>query len=1081
MRFKAITKKVLFLFFLFIQINVFSKIDYEHYEKQGKLNLELQTGSKNVYSIAISPDGNLIATGDSDIKLWHKDGKLIRTFKGHRLQIRTLSFSPDGNFIISGCDDKTVRIWKIDGTLIKVLNHSSMGGWQGEVKRLSFLDNDKFITFADSGYIHIWNLKGEQEKKYFIKSKSKKVNIVKKAAVNQSLNRIIILHKSIEIFDFNGNSIKLISFKGNDVAIHPQGKSFAVAIGKNIQLYTINGILVKTIDGHNKSINVVNYSSDGKFLVTGSNDKTVRIYSSNGEFVNSFSTNSIVKSISFSPNNSSLFVGLDNGLLDHIKKDGTFVKTMGQGPGKIMHIAVSSDGSRFYTKANGENIIRIWDINGSPISFLQTDKKDYVQDIKFGRSAKNLVMANTKFILIRDKNGKLIKKFNPNHDRIERLAVSNNGKFIVSVGYERVIKLWSLKGKLLKSYKSSYSPDAVAISPNNKVVVIGDGAGYLHILTRRNTVKKFYSGISGITSIAFGKNSSSFVCIGSESIMMFNDKGKKLWETTTATAASKKAKTYNFIRTADYSKDGKYVVIGMYNGGVKLYHKNGKIYKNLIGHTDFIEKINFLPNSKYVMSASSDLTLRVFNIKSGKSYVLVSLGNDWLVYTNEGYWDGSADGGRFVAMTKGLSVWAVDQFALKNNRPDLILKHMGLGSVKLKKHYYAQYLKRLRKSGFTEREISKELHIPQAKIIKVKQKGKFISLSYKLKDSKYNIKNYNVYINDVPLYGSYGKKIEKKTATGTEEIELIYGVNKIEISCINNKGAESIRDITYAQYNKKTKGNLYFLGFGVSKYKNKKLNLKYADQDAFDLKHVFKVMKTQYKKVYVKTYTNNQVTVKNIKKAKRFIRKANVDDTFVLFIAGHGIHDIDREATYYYLTYQSDIRKLKKTAANFELIEDILQGIKPRNKLFLMDTCESGEVDGTSTNNYFYAAKKRGIKPRTIRGLTVKKRKVKRTYLFQKDRYIYNDLVRRSGAIVFSSSKGGEFSYESDLYKNGHFTEEIINALKGKADNNNNGMIEISELVKYVQKAVKIISSNLQHPTVDRNNIYIKFSFPKVK
>jgi hypothetical protein len=35
---------------------------------------------------------------------------------------------------------------------------------------------------------------------------------------------------------------------------------------------------------------------------------------------------------------------------------------------------------------------------------------------------------------------------------------------------------------------------------------------------------------------------------------------------------------------------------------------------------------------------------------------------------------------------------------------------------------------------------------------------------------------------------------------------------------------------------------------------------------------------------------------------------------------------------------------LSGSAANFDLLENILQGIPPRNKLFLIDTFESGEI-----------------------------------------------------------------------------------------------------------------------------------------
>ena len=49
------------------------------------------------------------------------------------------------------------------------------------------------------------------------------------------------------------------------------------------------------------------------------------------------------------------------------------------------------------------------------------------------------------------------------------------------------------------------------------------------------------------------------------------------------------------------------------------------------------------------------------------------------------------------------------------------------------------------------------------------------------------------------------------------------------------------------------------------------------------------------------------------------------------------VHDRDAEATYYYLTYDTKLADLKQTAANFDDIEALLQGIGPRKKLFLME------------------------------------------------------------------------------------------------------------------------------------------------
>ena len=68
-----------------------------------------------------------------------------------------------------------------------------------------------------------------------------------------------------------------------------------------------------------------------------------------------------------------------------------------------------------------------------------------------------------------------------------------------------------------------------------------------------------------------------------------------------------------------------------------------------------------------------------------------------------------------------------------------------------------------------------------------------------------------------------------------------------------------------------------------------------------------------------------------------------IDDTVVLFIAGHGLHSRDAGADYYFATHEVDPHRLSETAARFDVVEDLLMGIQSRKKLFLMDTCESGE------------------------------------------------------------------------------------------------------------------------------------------
>ena len=144
-----------------------------------------------------------------------------------------------------------------------------------------------------------------------------------------------------------------------------------------------------------------------------------------------------------------------------------------------------------------------------------------------------------------------------------------------------------------------------------------------------------------------------------------------------------------------------------------------------------------------------------------------------------------------------------------------------------------------------------------------------------------------------------------------------------------------------------------------------------------------------------------------------------------------------------------------------------------------MDTCESGEITEETQGQYYALADARGLKARTSRGIIRKDQtRPRRSYLYQKDRFIYNDLIRRSGAIVFSSSRGGEFSYESDAVENGLFTEEIIKCLtQGTGDTNQDGIITTDEMRLQVSEAVAKATEQAQHPTVDRDNIFQKIGF----
>ena len=80
-------------------------------------------------------------------------------------------------------------------------------------------------------------------------------------------------------------------------------------------------------------------------------------------------------------------------------------------------------------------------------------------------------------------------------------------------------------------------------------------------------------------------------------------------------------------------------------------------------------------------------------------------------------------------------------------------------------------------------------------------------------------------------------------------------------------------------------------------------------------------------------------------------------------------------------------------------------------------------------------------------------------------------LAKRAGVLVFSSSRGSEYSYELDTLKHGAFTAALMEALgQGKADldiagGGKDGLVTAEELLAFLRARVPQLTENRQTPT----------------
>jgi uncharacterized caspase-like protein len=70
-----------------------------------------------------------------------------------------------------------------------------------------------------------------------------------------------------------------------------------------------------------------------------------------------------------------------------------------------------------------------------------------------------------------------------------------------------------------------------------------------------------------------------------------------------------------------------------------------------------------------------------------------------------------------------------------------------------------------------------------------------------------------------------------------------------------------------------------------------------------------------------------------------------------------------------------------------------------------------------------------------------------------------------SGAVVFTSSTGRQYSLEDERWGNGAFTKALLEGLQGKADLFGKGTITVKTLDAYITERVKTLTQGQQAPT----------------
>lgn len=465
----------------------------------------------------------------------------------------------------------------LQDTLNRLFVVGSYIGHQDKVQAVAFSPDSKYVlTGSQDKTAKLWDVATGKEIRTF-----KYFDSVRGVAFSPDGKYALISSgKLAELWDIStGDEIR--TFKGHsdfiyEIVFSPNGKYVLTGSqDKTAKLWDVTtGDEIRTFNGHSGTVWAVAFSPDGKYILTGSSDKTAKLWDvTTGDEVRSFSGSNEIYTVTFSPDGLKILTGgRDSKATLWNVSTGKSIQTL-KHLDTIFAVAFSPDGKYILTGC-GDRITRLW------------DAKTYEE----------------------------IRAFKGHFDVISSVAFSTDGRYVLTGSWDKVAKVWTISDNLTRRIftNPSLGVESIAFAPDGKYLLAG---GFMDAtlwdVSTGDEVRTF-SGHSGwIEDVAFSPDG-KYVLTGSA------DDSAKLWDVDTGD----EIRTFNGhsdnITSVAFSPDGKYVLTGSADDTAKLWvMSTGDEVRTFNGHSDNITSVAFSPDGKYVLTGSADYSAKLWNVDTG--------------------------------------------------------------------------------------------------------------------------------------------------------------------------------------------------------------------------------------------------------------------------------------------------------------------------------------------------------------------------------------------------------------------------------------------------------------------------------
>jgi WD40 repeat protein/tetratricopeptide (TPR) repeat protein len=276
-----------------------------------------------------------------------------------------------------------------------------------------------------------------------------------------------------------------------DIAFAPDGKTLVAGSGDGtLKIFdAVTGESVRSLPGHTGSVNGVTVTQDGR-KASSVGDHTIRVWSlPDGKPVRTIDATTGLYALGLSPDGQSVVTGCENGTVKVWTLDGALVATLAHGTGKVLSTTFSPDGSRVIT-AGDDKFVKAWTTADWKLQRTFTGHAATVDQALVAPDGQTLISASDDRTvrLWHLETGRLFETLSLHTNEVWTLGVSPNDGTLVTGGRDARLGVWALPwGRLEQDIQLNENSmtSAIAFSPDGLTVASGhSGVIYLWRLAR---------------------------------------------------------------------------------------------------------------------------------------------------------------------------------------------------------------------------------------------------------------------------------------------------------------------------------------------------------------------------------------------------------------------------------------------------------------------------------------------------------------------------------------------------------------------------------------------------------------------